>query len=302
MGDYIAMVSDNSGADVAYTATFNREEDVYYLRLAPFASRLLNISTRADVLTGDDVVIAGFIIGGTGPKKIILRGLGPSVGVNPVLADPTLQLLHGNVTLATNDNWKVASDGASQQATIEATGFAPPNDLESAIVATLNPGAYTVIMRGKNNGTGIGLIEVYDLAPTATARLTNISSRGFVGTGNNVMIGGFIVGGGNGRGVNTVVRALGPTLASAGVPGTLADPTLELHNADGTLVSTNDNWKIDDRTHLSQQAKVQRFALAPPNDVESVVVATLLPGNYTAIVRGKNNTSGVALVEVYNLL
>jgi hypothetical protein len=262
-------------------------------------SRLLNISTRMRVLTGEQVLIGGFIITGTSPKKVIIRGMGPSLnGVGVTLSDPTLELHQGNTTIATNDNWKRKPNGTSQQAEIEATTIPPKNDLESAIVATLNPGAYTAILAGKNGGTGVGLVEVYDLAQGANSKLANISTRGFVDTGNNVMIGGLIVGGGSGGGTaKVIVRALGPSVP---VAGALADPTLELHNGSGTTIASNDNWKTrPDGT--SQQAEIQATTIPPTKDLESALVATLAPGNYTAIVRGKNNTTGVGLVEVYNL-
>ncbi len=302
MGDYISIVSDNTGADVAYCATFNGEQDIYYVRVAPLASRLLNISTRAHVQTGDRVLIAGFIITGTGPKRVIIRGLGPSLsGVGATLADPTLELHRGSATLATNDNWKTQSNGTSQQAEIEATTIPPTNNLESAIVATLNPGTYTAILKGKNNGTGVGLVEVYDLTAAGSSNFANISTRGLVGTGNDVMIGGVIVGGGNSVGSRVAVRAIGPSLTSAGIQAALRDPTLDLHNGNGVTIATNDNWKLNDQTHQSQEAEVRATGIAPTNDFESTIVTTLAPGNYTAVVRGKNNTIGVALVETYNL-
>jgi hypothetical protein len=176
--------------------------------------------------------------------------------------------------------------------------------LESAIIATLVPGSYTAILAGKNGGTGVGLIEIYDLAPGANSTLANISSRGFVDTGDNVMIGGLIVGGGNGGGsTRVIVRAIGPSLTANGnpLPGRLADPTLELHNASGTMVVTNDNWKINDQTGQSQEADIRATTVPPANDLESTILATLPPDNYTAIVRGKNNTVGIAVVEAYNL-
>jgi len=303
IGDYITMVSDNGGSNVAYSATFNGEEDVYYVRVEPPSLRLLNISTRVRVLTGEQVLIAGFIITGTDPKRVIIRGIGPSLnGVAGVLSDPTLELHQGNVTIATNDNWKTKSDGSSQQAEVEATTIPPKNDLESAIVMTLNPGTYTAILSGKNNGTGVGVVEVYDLAQGANSQLANISSRGFVDTNDNVMIGGLIVGGGSADGyARVLVRALGPSLTGSGVQGALQDPTLELHDANGATTATNDNWKINDQTQQSQEAEVRATTLAPTNDLESAIVTTLLPGPSTAIVRGKNNGTGVALVEVYNL-
>ena len=266
-------------------------------------SQLLNISTRMRVLTGEQVLIAGFIITGTDPKKVIIRGIGPSLnGVGVTLSDPTLELHQGGTTLATNDNWKINDQtGQSQEADIRATTIPPANDLESALVATLNPGAYTAILAGKNGGTGVGLVEVYDLAQAANSKLANISTRGFVDTGNNVMIGGLIVGGSGGGSAKVIVRALGPSLTGSGIAGALGDPTLELHDGNGTTLATNDNWKINDQTGQSQQAEIEATTIPPTNDLESALVATLAPGNYTAIVRGKNNTTGVGLVEVYNL-
>jgi N-acetylneuraminic acid mutarotase len=262
---------------------------------------LLNISTRMRVLTGDQVLIGGFIITGSDPKKVIIRGMGPSLtGVGVTLSDPTLELHQGNLTRATNDNWKIDDQtGQSQEAEIRATTIQPNNDLESAIVAILVPGAYTAILAGKNGGTGVGLVEVYDLDQAAISKLANISTRGFVDTDNNVMIGGLIVGGGGGGpSAKVIVRAIGPSLP---VPGALADPTLELHDGNGGTVATNDNWKTDDQTGQSQEATIRATTIPPNNDLESALVATLAPGNYTAIVRGKNNTTGVGLVEVYNL-
>ena len=202
------------------------------------------------------------------------------------------------MTLATNDNWKINDQtGQSQEADIRATTIPPTNDLESAILTTLSPGAYTAILAGKNGGTGVGLVEVYDLAQGANSKLANISTRGFVDTGDNVMIGGLIVGGGDGT-AKVIVRALGPSVP---VPGPLGDPTLELHDVNGATIATNDNWKIDDQTGQSQEAAIRATTIPPTNDLESALIATLAPGNYTAIVRGKNNTTGIGLVEVYDL-
>lgn len=212
-----------------------------------------------------------------------------------------MELHQGGTTLATNDNWKTKPAGTSQQAEVAATTIAPTNDLESAIVRTLSPGAYTAVLAGKNAGTGVGLVEVYDLASGAKSELANISTRGFVDTGANVMIGGLIIGGGAGGGARVIVRALGPSLAGAGVPGALPDPTLELHDGNGAILATNDNWKINYQTSLSQEAEVRATTLPPTNDLEAAIVTTLAPGPYTAIVRGRNNTTGVALVETYNL-
>lgn len=303
IGDYITIVSDIAGGNVAYTATFNGEQDVYYVRVAPPALQLLNISTRMRVQSGDNSVIAGFIITGTDPKKVIIRGIGPSLrGLTGTLANPVLELHQGNVTLATNDDWKTRSDGTSQQAEVEATTIPPSNDLEAAIVTTLSPGSYTAILSGKNSGTGIGVVEVYDLGQAASSELANISTRGFVETANNVMIGGLIVGGSKADGKATVlVRAIGPSLIGSGLQGVLPDPTLELHNSNGGTIATNDNWKINDQTQQSQESTIKAATIPPQNDLESAIVATLSPGQYTAVVQGKNGGTGIALVEVYNL-
>ncbi|HYJ06745.1 MAG TPA: sialidase family protein [Chthoniobacterales bacterium] len=303
MGDYMTIVSDLGGGNVAYTATFNGEQDVYYVRVAPPTLKTLNLSTRARVLTGEQVLIAGFIITGTDPKRVIIRGIGPSInGVAGTLADPTLQLHQGNTALASNDNWKIKSDGTSQQAEIEATTVAPSNDLESAIVMTLNPGTYTATLSGKNAGTGVGVVEVYDLAPTANSQLANISTRGFVDTDDNAMIAGLIAGqGSGGAGAQVLVRVRGASLSSSGVQGALQDPTLALHDSNGAVIATNDDWKINDQTQQSQEALVRATTIAPTNNFESAIVATLPPGSSTAIVRGKNSSTGVGLVEVYNL-
>jgi len=256
---------------------------------------LQNISTRARVLTNDSVLIGGFIITGTDPKKVIVRALGPSISLNGTplagrLADPVLELHDGN-TVVTNDNWK-----SDQQTEITNTGFAPTNDLESAIVRTLSPGNYTVIVRGKGGGTGIGLVEVYDLSQTSISLLGNISSRGFVDTNDNVMIGGFIIGPVDRGNPRVVVRALGPSLSSSGVPNTLQNPTLELHDGSGTLISSNDDWPTDPNSSL-----VVANGLAPSDTRESAIFTPLTPGQYTAIVRGVGNTTGIGLIEVYNL-
>jgi hypothetical protein len=188
-----------------------------------------------------------------------------------------------------NDDWKIP-----QETDIAATGKAPPDDHESGILLSLQPGSYTVIESGKNGTSGVGLIELYDLDAVANAHLSNISTRGFVQTGANVMIGGFIVSGANGS-VNLIVRALGPSLAQFGVPNPLADPLLGLYDGNGTLIMSNDNWKD------SQQAAIQNSGFHPPNDLDSAILVTLPTGNYTAIVTGKNGGTGVGLVEVYRL-
>ncbi len=261
--------------------------------IKPFA-QFLNVSSRLHTGTGDDVLIGGFVVAGTGAKKVIIRVLGPSLqsyGVSGVLPDPTLELHNQTgAIIATNNNWK-----DTQQSEIAATNLAPSDDRECAIVTTLAPGAYTAIARGVANSTGVVLLEVYDLNQSAGSRLTNVSTRGFVDLGDDVLIGGAIVGGGNG-GVNVIVaRALGPSLTNAGIPNAMQDPVLELHNQEGTLLDSNDNWRD------GKQQAVSAAGFAPSDDREAAIFAILPPGAYTAIVRGKNNTTGVALVEFYNL-
>ena len=257
---------------------------------------LLNISTRLQVLTGDKVLIGGFIITGSDPKRVIIRGIGPSLnGVGIPLQDPMLELHQGSSTIAINDDWR------ENQAEVEATTIPPTNDLESAIVATLAPGAYTAILTGKNNGTGVGVVEVYDLDQTVNSKLANISTRGFVDTADNVMIGGLIVSGGIGGGnARVIIRAIGPSLSSSGLQNALSDPTLELVNASGTTIASNNDWKTRP-DGSSQQGEIEATAIPPTNDLESALVQNLGPGNYTAIVRGANSTTGIAVVEAYTL-
>jgi hypothetical protein len=249
-----------------------------------------NISTRLRVGTGNNALIGGFIVAGTQPKKVILRAIGPSMPVNGALIDPALELYDsGGGLIRFNDNWR-----SDQEQDIIATGIPPSNNAESAIMATLpaNGSAYSAIVRGANNATGIGLVEVYDLDQTVDSMLANISTRGLVQTGDDAMIAGTIVLGQAAQRV--IVRAVGPSLP---VPSALADPTLELRDSNGTLIRANDNWRSD------QEAEITATGIAPSNDAESAVVATL-PANgaaYTAIVRGANSSTGVALVEVYAL-
>jgi hypothetical protein len=251
-----------------------------------------NISTRLRVETGDNALIAGFIITGTQPKKVIVRGIGTSLPFPDRLADPTLELRDSTGALIdSNDNW---GDSPNKQAIIDST-IPPSNDLESAIIATLpaNNSSYTAIVRGVNNGTGIGVVEAYDLDTSANSKLANISTRGFVSTGDNVLIAGTIVVGLTSQKV--IVEALGPSLT---VPGNLADPTLEVRDASGTVLDANDNW-VDS---ANKQAIIDS-TIPPTNDLESAVVVTLPAGGaqYTAIVRGVNGTTGVAVVEVFAL-
>jgi hypothetical protein len=254
-------------------------------------AQLLNISTRLNVQTGDNVAIGGFIITGNASKKVMARGIGPSLlGLSPVLADPILEL-HGpdGTLMASNDNWK-----DSQQVEIQNSALAPTNDMESAIIATLAPANYTAILRGKDGTTGIGVVEMYDLGVTSDSKLANISTRGFVQTGNDVMIAGFILGNGTAS-EKVIIRAIGPSLT--GVANLLADPTLALHDNNGALLLSNDNWRDD----ATQAAQIIATGIPPPNDLESAIVTTLPPGQYTAIVEGKNGGTGVAVAEVYHL-
>ncbi|PYK69864.1 MAG: hypothetical protein DME45_00380 [Verrucomicrobia bacterium] len=259
----------------------------------PATAAIQNISARAQVLTGGNVLIGGFIIGPTGNKDVLVRGLGPTLGdlgITGFLPDPTLDLRNGNQTqIAINDNWK-----DTQQAAIQATGKAPPHDSEPAILQTgLASGNYTAILAGKNSTTGVGLLEIYDQSPASTAQLTNISSRGMVGTNTNVMIAGFITAVAENR---VIVRALGPTLIQFGVTGVLTDPVLGLFDANGNAVAANDNWQ-----QSSQVSEIQNSGFAPPSAAESAIISIRPLGNTTAVVSGKNGTTGVALVEVYKL-
>jgi pectin methylesterase-like acyl-CoA thioesterase len=255
--------------------------------------QLLNISTRLALGNGHAVGIGGFIITGTEPKKVIVRAIGPSLsasGLNNVLADPVLEIHGGpgNTLIAMNDNWR--RDPASV-AELAAAGMEPTRWRESAKVATLPPGTYTAVVAGKNGTTGTALVEVYDGDLTADSQLANISTRGFVGAQDDVLIGGFVVGNGL---VDVVVRALGPSLAQFDVANPIADPTLELHDGNGS-VTTNDDWQTADDVD-SIPASLQ-----PLDPRESALHLSLPPGNYTAVVRGKAGAVGVALVEAYNL-
>ena len=258
------------------------------------ASKLGNISTRALVQTGDNVMIGGFIITGSGQKRLILRAIGPSLvnnGITNPLQNPTLELHDSTgAVIASNDNWMSASN--EQQ--IINSGLAPSNRFESAILMSLNPGAYTAIVRGVNGGIGVGLAEVYDLDLTAGSKLGNISTRAFVQTGDNIMIGGFIVSGPDSGKV--IVRAIGPSLVNYGITNPLQNPTLELHDHTGAVIASNDNW-----INAPNEQEIINSGHAPSNNLESAILMTLDPGAYTAIVRGVNAGTGVALVEVYGL-
>lgn len=271
------------------------------LMLAPETPGLLNVSTRLQVGPSDKVAIGGFIVGGTGAKKIFIRAMGPSLsqsGLTGLLADPVLELHdQTGALIGTNDNWETTQLGgvivADQVQAIRDTTI-PPNDAaEAAIVADLDPGAYTAVVKGTGNQTGLGLAEIYDLSQSVPAAVSNLSTRGFVSTGTNLLIGGFILGGLETSTV--VVRALGPSLATAGVTDFLADPVLELRDPNGLLVASNDNWGD------TQKSELEATGLAPSEPQEAAIVQALFPGVYTATVSGKNSGVGVGLVEVYRL-
>jgi hypothetical protein len=252
-------------------------------------SNITNISTRASVQTGQEVTIGGFIITGTVPKQVVVRGLGPTLsqfGVSNFLLDPILDLHNSTSSIVTNDDWQTAANADQIPQNLR-----PSDAHESAILATLQPGSYTVILSGKNHTGGVGLLEVYDISSGASAELTNVSSRGFVGTGDNVMISGFIASGST----QVVVRGLGPTLAQFGVLGVLADPEVTLFDGNGNVVERNNNWRD------TEQAAISATGKAPPNDLEAAILAPVAAGNYTAILSGNGGGTGIGLVEVYKL-
>jgi plastocyanin len=276
----------------------------------PPTSILGNISTRSFVQTDDNVMIGGFIVQGNQPKRVIIRALGPELtpfGVPNVLANPTLDLHNGvGALIASNDNWQTTIIGGiitqNQVPQIINSGLAPTDARESAIIANLPAGNYTAIVRGFSRTTGVALVEVYDLNPDVDSILGNISTRSFVQTDDNVMIGGFIVQGNQPKRV--IIRALGPELTPFGVPNVLANPTLDLHNGVGALIASNDNWQttiIGGIITQNQVPQIINSGLAPTDARESAIIANLPAGNYTAIVRGFSRTTGVALVEVYDL-
>jgi hypothetical protein len=260
---------------------------------SPFNVQLVNISTRVVIGTGDQVGIAGFIIRGNKTKKVLIRGIGPSSGVNGALANPFLELRDANNGLiASNDDWGNAPEATE----IAATGAAPSNNLEAAMIRTLNPGQnYTAILKGTGGATGIGLVEVFDLEVDSGPDLANISTRGNVFPDPNLMIAGLIVQGVNQQTI--VARGIGPSLTAAGVTGALPDPTLEIRNTQGALLIANDNWKDDP----NQATALQQNNIAPSRDEESAIIVNVPAGTYTALLRGKSGSSGVGLVEIYNL-
>ena len=310
-GGWIHVFNPASGMTTDFASGINTPVDLhvgpdgalYYLdrgsggqvfRVSALPAQALNISGRAAVETGQGVAISGFIVTGTVPKRVGVRAIGPSLanfGIADALMDPVLQLnrADGSLVMA-NDNWK-----NTQQAQLMAAGLAPANDNEAALIATLPAGNYSAIVSGKNGGTGVALAEVYDLDPTSNSRLANVSTRAHVGTDSDVLISGFITGNRIGA-TRVAIRALGPSLQKFGIANPLPDPQLALVNANGTLLASDDDWQ----THQAQAAAITSYGLAPSNNLESAIAISLAPGSYTAIVTGKNNRTGVALIEVYD--
>ncbi|HSH39645.1 MAG TPA: Calx-beta domain-containing protein [Chthoniobacterales bacterium] len=260
-------------------------------------AQFLNISTRLRVQGGDNAGIGGFIITGSGDKRIIVRGIGPSLTADGQpfegrLQNPLIELFNSEgLLVASNDNWKESPDRTE----IESSGLAPQDDAEAAIARTLPPGAYTAIVFGKDQSEGIALVETYDRDLGGSSEMANISTRRRVETANNVLIGGFIAGARSGA-TNVIVRAIGPSLAGNGVPDALQDPIVELVNSNGETLDSSDDFRTS-----GDEAEVTARGLAPSDDRESAAFQTVAPGNYTVIVRGKNETTGVGLVEIYNV-
>lgn len=294
------IIRTTNAIDSATNATANdlTANAATYALVGPASAQLQNIATRAQVGTAEKVLIGGFIITGTDPKRVVLRGRGPSLtgfpGITDPLHDPIMELYNstpGTPPIAMNDDWQ-----QTQKAEIEAIGFAPTSPLESVIVQRLAPGAYTVIVRDKDlSAPRIGLVEVFDISPTSNSQLGNLSSRGFVGIGDNLLIGGVIVGPVGTGNANVLVRSLGPSLTGFGVPGALDDPRLTVVNQSGTTLASNDDWRANEAAITAQAPN-----LAPSRNEEAALIISLAPGQYTAIVDSKSGT-GVATVEVYGL-
>ena len=300
----VSALDDSTTYSFAVTA-YNSDGQVSFpsnqVTLNP--ARIANLSTRVGVGKFGHVLISGFIIGGNDQKTVALRAVGPSLaqfGVAGAMADPVLKLYDASGALiAENDNWR-----DSQQATFAENGpfhaLQPSSDLESAIAITLPPGSYTAIVSGKDNTTGVALAELYDCSPDANAKLSNISARAFVGGDDNVLIGGVTIDGAGSasRSAPLMLRAIGPSLAENGITDPLYDPTLAVYDSNGTLLAFNDNWWSDGANEAGQ---ITVSGFAPSNELESAIVVLLPAGNYTAIVRGSNGTTGVALFDAYQL-
>jgi hypothetical protein len=236
------------------------------------------------------VLIGGFIIAGNDAKKVMLRAIGPSLSVPNTLADPILELYLPDGSKVSNDDWKIDdATGQSQESDISATGLAPANDAESAFAVTLAPGAYTAVVRGNSAGTGVGLVEVYDLE-IPSSRLANLSSRGSVTSGDNVLIGGIIVGSDNPSG-KVVLRGIGPSLP---ISDALPNPRLQVYNGNGVEIASNDDWQSDPGA-----AEIAADGLAPSDPREAAILRVISPGQYTAVVTAQDGNPGVALVDIF---
>jgi len=282
----VAFYSGDASYNAAISATLTQV-------VQPLDVSLSNLSTRGQVLGGEGLMIGGFVIDGPAPKTVVVRAIGPSLaahGIADALANPVLQLVRSSdqTVIGSNDNW----GSAPKAAEISASGFAPAHALESAILMTLAPGAYTAIVSGAGGTTGVGMFEVYEVDRTDVP-LVNMSTRGYVGGGADVMIGGFVV---RGNGPQTVViRARGPSLVPFGIANALANPSVQLvRAADNAVVAANDTWST-----AANAAQLSATGLAPPEALEAAILVTLEPGAYTAIVSGVRGATGVAIVEVF---
>jgi hypothetical protein len=295
-------IGGNFYATAPYAGPLNGGAVIQYVFGTPSA---VNLSTRMKVGRGDNVSIGGFIITGNAPKKVMLRGIGPSLAVNgqPLagkLEDPVVELHDASgVVIGRNDNWRTSLIGGvvtgDQSSQIQASGLAPRDDREAALIASLSPGNYTAVVSGSNDATGIGLVEIYDLDTEADAQLANISTRGFADIGDNALIGGFIVDGSFISRSKVVVRALGPSLAPFGISNLLMDPFLTIYDQNGNGLAVNGDWQN------ANQPEVISAGLAPKDVHEAAIYLVLPGGNYTAVVKGEDGGTGVALVETYNL-
>ena len=278
---------NSAGGESGYSLPFSHT--VGSSNLIPPAA-LANISSRTEVGPGEDILIGGFIIEGVVAKKVALRAIGPSLsafGVDGAVSDPVIEVVDASGSVvALNDNWNIAGEELS------AIGLAPSDAREAGLVASLDPGSYTALVSGKDNAVGVALFELYDLN-SPTGRVANISTRSRVETGDNIMIGGFILGGVNATKV--IVRAIGPSLVPAGVADALLDPTLELHDSNGSLLDANDDWRDGDEDAILETG------FAPLDRREAAIVAALIPGAYSGVVRGAEGATGVALIEVFAL-
>jgi hypothetical protein len=263
----------------------------------PPRRRLANIATRVNVQGGQNDGIAGFIKRNPATKRVLVRALGPTTGVGGALQDPILKVYDASGLIATNDNWRT-----TQQAEISASGLAPTDDKEAAVILNLtgaaNTSGYTAVLSGVNGESGVGLVEVYDLDAESFADLGNVATRGLVGTGNNVLIGGFVVNDDSftNQPQTILVRGIGPSLSAAGVSNPLPDPLIDLHDAQGTTIASNNDWGAS-----PDAGALSTSGLAPPNPKESAILKTLAPGPYTVVLSGVNGGTGVGNVEAYNL-